>query len=246
MLSAIILEDELLAAERLSFLLKESNVLVLKKFNQGAKALEWLKDHEVDIACVDIGLPEMNGIEFVDFMKRHSKNIPYVIFTTAYDEYAVEAFELNAIDYLMKPIKLQRLREAIDRVLQAKGVTQDGDEFTNFNVTNRNMAIQISWQQAAYLQADQKDVFLYTNNGDRYVLQKTLIYWEELLGNKCVRIHRNTLIMRHEFKSLVRLDSGAEGDENIRWGVKLIDLDVVLPVSRRQLSTIRRELSLTN
>lgn len=243
MLSAIIVEDELLAAERLAFLLKECGVAMLKKFSNAPQALAWLKNHEVDLACVDIGLPEVSGLELVEQIKRHSKSIPHIIFVTAYEEYALDAFDLAAMDYLLKPVKLARLREAISRVEQTRKDKPE-DEFVCFNVTNRNMAIQVPWQQAAYLQADQKDVFLYTNAGERYTLQKTLIFWEQRLGDKCVRVHRNALIMRHAFDRLVRLDDAGDLDENVKWGVKLIDLDVILPVSRRQLTTLRKELNL--
>ena len=101
--------------------------------------------------------------------------------------------------------------------------------------------LEIPWQQARYLQADQKTVFLITGDGAKYELPKTLVYWEELLGEKVIRVHRNALVMRHTLDSLIRLD-GDDDDSNASWGAKVLDVEEVLPVSRRQLSSIRRIL----
>ena len=100
MLSAIIVEDEVLAAERLRVLLEECNVVLLKTFHHAQPALDWLSVHETDIVFADIGLPEINGLELVERTKRIAKKQPEIIFTTAYEEHALRAFELAAADYL--------------------------------------------------------------------------------------------------------------------------------------------------
>ena len=106
MLSAIIVEDEVLAAERLRVLLEECNVVLLNVFHHAQPALDWLSIHEADIVFADIGLPEINGLEFVERIKRGAKRQPEIIFTTAYEEHALRAFELAAADYLLKPIRM--------------------------------------------------------------------------------------------------------------------------------------------
>ena len=110
-----------------------------------------------------------------------------------------------------------------------------------FSGRSRERMLEIPWQQARYLQADQKTVFLITGDGAKYELPKTLVYWEELLGEKVIRVHRNALVMRHTLDSLIRLD-GDDDDSNASWGAKVLDVEEVLPVSRRQLSAIRRIL----
>ena len=234
--SAIIVEDEVLAAERLRVLLEECNVVLLKVFHHAKAALEWLSVHEVDIVFTDINMPEINGLEFVE---RIAKKQPHVIFTTAYEEHALRAFELAAEDYLLKPIKIARLQAALARVQD--NIEESADEFKNFQVFTRERMLEIPWQQARYLQADQKTVFLITGDGAKYELPKTLVHWEELLGEKVIRVHRNALVMRHTLDSLIRLD-GDDDDSNASWGAKVLDVEEVLPVSRRQLSAIRRIL----
>lgn len=237
--SAIIVEDEVLAAERLRVLLEECNVVLLKVFHHAKSALEWLSVHEVDMVFTDINMPEINGLEFVERIKRIAKKQPHVIFTTAYEEHALRAFELAAEDYLLKPIKIARLQAALARVQD--NIEESADEFKNFQVFTRERMLEIPWQQARYLQADQKTVFLITGDGAKYELPKTLVYWEELLGEKVIRVHRNALVMRHTLDSLIRLD-GDDDDSNASWGAKVLDVEEVLPVSRRQLSSIRRIL----
>lgn len=141
MLSAIIVEDEVLAAERLRVLLEECNVVLLKIFHHAQPALDWLSLHEADIVFADIGLPEITGLELVERIKRVAKKQPEVIFTTAYEEHALRAFELAAADYLLKPIKVSRLQAALERLNEKH--REKADDFTHFKVFNRNRMVEI-------------------------------------------------------------------------------------------------------
>lgn len=238
--SAIIVEDEVLASERLRVLLDECNIVLLKTFHHAQPALDWLSMHEADIVFADIGLPEITGLELVERIKRIAKKQPEIIFTTAYEEHALRAFELAAADYLLKPIKLSRLQTALARVNEK--IKEQEDDFTHFKVFNRARMVEIPWQQARYLLAEHKTVFLFTGEGESYELPKTLVYWEELLGEKIIRVHRNALVFRHTLDCLLRLDSGEEDEGNASWGAKVLDVEEPLTVSRRQLSAIRKIL----
>lgn len=152
--SAIIVEDEVLAAERLRVLLEESNVVLLNTFHHAQPALDWLSVHEADIVFADIGLPEITGLELAERIKRVAKRQPEIIFTTAYEEHALRAFELAAIDYLLKPIKMSRLQTALDRVSEKH--QEKADDFTHFQVFTRDRMVEIPWQQARYLLAETK------------------------------------------------------------------------------------------
>ena len=236
--SAIIVEDEVLAAERLRVLLEECNVVLLNVFHHAMPALEWLSVHEVDIVFSDIGIPEIDGLEFVERIKRTAKRQPEIVFTTAYEEHALRAFELAAADYLLKPIKMTRLQTALDRIIEKN--REKADSCTHFKVYNRERMVEIPWQQARYLMAEHKTVYLFTGDGHSYELPKTLVYWEELLGDKVIRIHRNALVFRHTLDSLIRLDDDENDEYASTWGAKILDIPTPLPVSRRQLSTLRK------
>ena len=238
MLSVIIVEDEVLAAERLRILLEECNVVILNVFHHAQPALDWLSMHEVDIVFADIGLPEITGLELVERIKRVAKRQPEIIFTTAYEEHALRAFELAAADYLLKPIRSTRLQAALDRV--SEKYREKADDCTHFQVFSRDRMIEIPWQQARYLMAEHKTVFLVTGDRQSYELPKTLVYWEELLGEKIIRLHRNALAFRHTLDYLIRLDD--DDDSDSAWGAQILDIPKPLPVSRRQLSAIRKIL----
>ncbi len=240
MLSAIIVEDEVLAAERLRVLLAECNVVLLKTFHHAQPALDWLSVHETDIVFADIGLPEINGLELVERTKRIAKKQPEIIFTTAYEEHALRAFELAAADYLLKPIKISRLQAALARVQEKN--SESTDSFTHFKVFNRDRMVEVPWQQARYLLAEHKAVFLFTGDGQSYELPKTLVYWEEILGDKVIRVHRNTLVFRHTLDCLIRLDGSDDDEGNATWAMQVLDIPEPLSVSRRQLSAIRKIL----
>ncbi len=243
MLSAILVEDEMLARERLKVLLSNCSVHILAEFDYAQEALKWLSNHTVDIAFVDIGLPEMNGLEFVETLKRTAKNTPHIIFSTAHEEYALKAFDLSAVDYLLKPIKLSRLQAAIEKInaFSPAPVEDAQKEFSSFVINSRNKIINIAWQQARYLKADHKYVVLFTMDGKEYVLDKTLLYWEEILADKVIRIHRSILVLKHALEGMFRI--GSEDDEHAQWYVKVLDLPDNLPISRRQLPILRKHLS---
>lgn len=237
MLSAIIVEDEVLAAERLRILLEGCAVTLLHHFCDSNEALEWMLNHQVDVAFVDIGMPDMDGMELVRRIRRQGVTPPKIIFTTAFEQYAVQAFELAAADYLLKPVKLSRLQDALRRIDSAVA----DNEFKAFKVMGRDCITEIPWQKSRYLIAEEKSVTLVTSDGLTYDLPKTLIYWERLLGDKAVRIHRNALVMRHALDALVRLP-GKTTDDTANWGAKILDLDEILPVSRRQLANLRKQM----
>ena len=235
MLSAVIIEDEVLAAERLRILLQDCQVSLLHHFEQPQAAIDWLSQHQVDVAFVDIGLPEINGLELVERLQRTTPNPPKIIFTTAYEEHALKAFELAAVDYLLKHIRLTRLQAALQRLHPE----EHANEFSAFKVMSRQRMLEIPWQKSRYLVAEEKSVILVTADGSTYDLPKTLVHWEELLGDRVIRIHRNALVMRHGLDSLVRLP-GKHIDDTACWGAKILDLEEVLPVSRRQLANLRK------
>ncbi|QRN41090.1 MAG: response regulator [Neisseriaceae bacterium] len=236
MLSAIILDDEILAQERLKLLLHDNHVIVLEMFTNAKRALQWLQYHQTDIIFVDIRLPEISGLEFVQQFKQFNTQDTAIIFSTAYDEFAVDAFSLNAKDYLLKPVCANRLKETLRRILKYKNNT-DNSHFHYFTIQLKNEWIKIPWQKVTYLQAEDKSVFLLTDNNERYELPKTLTYWEEQLKNKVVRVHRNTLVMKHMLESLTKI----EHNGNNRWHAKIINSNTLLPISRRQLGYVQQQ-----
>ena len=235
MLSAVILEDEILAQERLKLLLKENNVTVLEIFTDAKAALNWFENHSADVTFVDIELPEISGVEFVEQLKKISSNFGSIIFCTAFDRYAVDAFQLRITDYLMKPVRASRLKEALMRVPGYSQNTESGFHF--FKIHSKGKQIKLPWQKVAYLQAEDKSVFLYINEQEYYELHQTLNYWENKLRDKVIRIHRNTLV----FKSFIEFLVEQKTENGLKWHAKIRNFTTPLPISRRQLKHVHAQ-----
>jgi DNA-binding LytR/AlgR family response regulator len=160
-IKAILVDDEPHALDVLvNYLDNFNEIEVVAKCQNAIQAFQTLQQHKIDLMFLDIKMPGLNGTELL----RSLKNPPKVIFTTAYQEYAVEGFDLNAIDYLLKPIPFDRFLRAIDKV------------FTSFDVTNRQVSV------AETLSTNSKDTFLYLKV-DRKVVKVNVndIYWIESL-----------------------------------------------------------------
>ncbi len=122
LIQALIVDDEQPAADKMEILLKESGIVDIKgKFTNSLTALEFMGKTHIDVAFLDIEMPVMSGIELSKIIKEHYEDVT-IVFITAYDEYAVEAFRINAIDYLMKPFDRKVLKETLDRIVKQKDI----------------------------------------------------------------------------------------------------------------------------
>jgi len=170
MLNVIIADDEAPARKRLRKLIGESNfadkIHVVAEAKDGKEALKLLEDHAVDILFLDIQMPGFDGFEVLDRIV--PKNRPEVIFTTAFDDYAIRAFEANAVDYLLKPIPLNRLDSALDRAQKRTQSTKEND----------NLARLLDWMDAQAIDSsDSKG----TQNATPYLEQLSIPFRDRIL-----------------------------------------------------------------
>ncbi|NHR04574.1 response regulator transcription factor [Chromobacterium haemolyticum] len=229
---ALVVDDEPLACERLRQLLREQGLQHVYCLTDSRQAMAWLTQNLADIVLADISMPGVSGLELAQQLRRQPL-APQLIFTTAHEQYAVNAFELEAIDYLLKPVRRERLRQALERACRQRGDAPQPE--ASFTVRQRDRLLPIPFSQARYLKAELKYVTLVTPDAE-YLLDETLIALEQRLGNAAVRIHRNCLVMRHALRELFR--ANIDGEE--QWQVRLADIGQPLPVSRRQLAGIKQ------
>lgn len=229
--SAIIIEDEVLAAECLRVLLEEHNVVLLNVFHHVMPALEWLSVHEVGIVSADTDIPEIDSPEFVERIRRTARRQPEIVFTAAYGEHVPRTFELVAIGYLLKPIKVTRLWITFDRITEKS--RERADSFIRFKMCSRERIVEILWQQARYPMVEHKIVRLFIDGGQSYELSKTLVYWEGLFSDKVIRIHRNASVFRHTLDSLIRLDNDESNEYTPTRDVKTLNIPTPLLANRR-------------
>jgi len=244
-LRVVIVDDEAPARSRMRDLLAEcAGEIALEIAGEaasGREALELLSREPADLVLLDIRMPEMDGIEAA----RHLQNLeqpPAVVFATAYDDYAIRAFELHAIDYLLKPIRLARLREALARARAAPLRTDALREIArapraHLSAQERGRIHLIPIADVIYLKADLKYVTVRTAARE-HLIEESLTRLEQEFGSRFLRVHRNCLVARVAVRGFERAEIAGEA----RWEVLLEGVDERIAVSRRQQHVMREFL----
>lgn len=243
-LRVLVVDDEAPARARLKTLLadlseEQPNRLVGEAAN-GLEALASLEASPADVVLVDIRMPKMDGIELVRHLAG-AEHRPAVIFTTAYDQYAVQAFELNAVDYLVKPVRAQRLAAALDKARRAAFPARESLERIatearrHLSISERGRILLVPVGEILYLKAELKYVTARTRERE-YLLDESLTHLEQEFASRFVRVHRNCLVAR---EAIAGFEKGAAEDGETNWLVLVAGLDEKLPVSRRQWPTVK-------
>jgi len=243
-LRVLIVDDEAPARRRLHQLLDDcADALALTIVGEaasGREALELLHVVAADLVLTDIHMPDMDGLELARHVLKLARP-PVVIFTTAYQQHALDAFEVNAIDYLVKPVRVPRLLAALQKVPQLKPVPTAKLDLLPagarrfLSITERARVMLVPVEEIAYLKAELKYVTIRTAQRE-YLLEESLTHLEEEFGPRFVRVHRNCLVARDFIKGFERRVSD-EGDAH--WEVLLRGIAESLPVSRRQQFIVR-------
>jgi len=238
-LAVFIVDDESPARHRVKELLGDCaaqiSLELVGEASNGRDALEQLSVQHADVVLVDIRMPQMDGIELAQHLNKLDKP-PVIIFTTAYDNYAIQAFEQHAIDYLLKPIRLGRLFEALTRARAAVPLKSEVlQELTpeprkNLSIQERGKILLIPVEQVLFLRAELKYITVRTAARE-YLIEEPLGALEKEFATRFVRIHRNCLVAKDEIESFEKV--GEDGADS-HWAVKLKGLEEKLPISRRQ------------
>jgi len=239
-MNVLIVDDEQLARQRLRHMLSGMGEHVIGEAATGEQALQQTQNASPDVVLMDIRMPGMDGLEAAGYINQMD-NPPAIIFTTAYSDHALQAFETHAIDYLLKPIKRDRLVNAINA---AKRLTraqiqrlrnEDLDDMrSRICVKSRGSLELVPLEEIIYFKADQKYVTLKTDDHE-YLIEESLKALEQEFANRFVRIHRNALVSEEHIVGLSKNEDGHQC-------ILLNDTDDVLEISRRHLPAIRKKL----
>ena len=242
----LIVDDEPLARQRLVRMiekLEEHNIIA--EAENADEALAAINQHDPDIVLLDVRMPGKDGLTLAHEISQLDCP-PAIIFCTAFDQYALDAFGTNAIGYLLKPIKAEQLQEALSKAqklnkvqraaAQTTPVTEPKNSRTHISAKTRRGIELIPLEDVRYFVADHKYVTVFHRNGEN-LLDETLKELEEEFGSRFLRIHRNALI---SVKHIEAIERAAQG----QYQVRLADTEQRPIISRRHVSDVKGLLKL--
>ncbi len=269
-LRVLIVDDEPLARLRLRGLvdaIQEPRCEIVAEAATASQAAAWLREHGCDVVLLDVQMPGADGLQFADGLVQRQAaqpglSAPFIIFVTAHAAHALRAFELEALDYLTKPVRRERLQAALARAAQrlseraavqtalpsdGPAAPEPGDFVT---LTDRGRLLRVPLAEVLYFKAELKYLTLRTAS-ESHVMDGALSDLEQRLGERFLRVHRNALVARWAVRELERhaptnfgdLDGVESADSADSWAVRIVHVDEWLSVSRRQVAAVREALA---
>ena len=236
-MKALIVEDEPLAVDNLKFYLKDYPVEIIGAAHNIREAVQFIKKEKPDVVFLDINLSGENGFDLLTLVDVNFR----IIFVTAYDEYAVRAFDVNALDYILKPLKKERIAKAMDRVFQTPSVDEEKRHYTmddTIFLLTGTRACFIKLKDICYIQADSSYSKIYVSDASCKTSTQTLKRWGELLPeNDFLRIHRSFILNIHHIAEIKRRANGT-------YSVILKLIKTPMEISRRCASDLKNRLNL--
>ena len=243
-LRVLVVDDEALARSRLHTLLGDCTAPAAEVAGEAAnagQALALLQTQSFDVVLLDIHMPGMDGVHLAQLLRSQTVQ-PAVVFVTAHAGYALQAFEVEAVDYLTKPVRLERLQQAlqkIERFVQMRKAMEPDVVEALLVIHDRGRTERVPLSSVLYLKAELKYITVRTASKN-YILDGALGELEQRYASVFIRIHRNALVSR---KALQALEKHFDPEEGEGWAVRLQGLDEPMMVSRRQLSAVREVMS---
>lgn len=240
MLNILIADDETPARNRLRDLLADiENVAVVAEAKNGKEAINLALHTKPDLMLLDIRMPLMDGIEAAQHAQK-LEPAPHIIFTTAFDAYAIKAFDLNAIDYLLKPIRLERLQAAINKAQALKPKQIEALKplqkiRSHLSIHERGRVLLVPIETIIYLRAELKYITVRTVERE-YLIEESLTNLEAEFAERFIRLHRNCLVAPLFITGYEKRNN--EDDEQ-QWVAILKGIPESIAISRRQQHLVR-------
>ena len=235
----LIVDDEKLARSRLQAILADCSTLPELQISEAADALQAmriLEQQPIDLIFLDIHMPGASGLSLAREI-RHLPQVPQIIFVTAHAEHALQAFDLDAIDYLTKPIssaRLQKALEKVSRLQQAREQMTQAPEKTLI-IHDRGRMLRVPLAEVLYFKAELKYITVRTAQAT-YILDGSLTEIEQDYGAGFMRVHRNALVAK---RAITALEKHHDEEYGEGWAVRLQGIAEPIAISRRQLVNVR-------
>ena len=245
-MDVLIVDDELLARQRLVRMVEKMEGFAVAAEAEGAEdAMAAIAAHDPDIVLLDIQMPGRDGLSLARDIAA-LEDPPAIIFCTAYDQYALDAFGTNAVGYLLKPVKAEQLLQVLEKATklnkiqrvaaQQHPVTKKENQRSHISAKTRRGVELIPLDDVRYFLADHKYVTVFHRNGE-HLLDETLKELEEEFSGRFVRIHRNSLVSIKHIEALERTSQG-------QYQVRLADTEMRPVISRRHVSDLKELLKI--
>ena len=241
MLRAMIVDDEAPARSELRYLLEQTGrIESIVEASSVREAIERYIENRVDVMFLDISMPKTDGMQLAEGLRKY-KTSPAIVFVTAYSEYALDAFNVDAVDYLMKPVEMDRLNQALDKVQGgAKPASQPKAYTERIPVEKAGRKILLPIDQVRYIEAKDDYSCIYTDK-DHYLSTISLAQFENKLAPKgFFRAHRSYIVNLQYIDSV---DGSKSGNGNLQLTISGIK-DKKISVSRRRVSDLKKKLNI--
>lgn len=239
---AMIVEDEVLARQELRYLIEtHSKIKVEAEFEDGLDALKFLQNQEVDVLFLDINIPSIDGVLLAHNISKFTVK-PYVVFITAYKEHAVEAFEVEAFDYILKPYSESRITSMLAKlenayIQQHRAIPKEQPSITKVNLYKNDKIIVVDADDIYYAVAQEKTTEVVTKS-EKYMMHLSISeFYERLPQDIFFRSHRSYLVNTEKIKEIVPWF-------NNTYLLRLNDIDAEIPVSRSKSKEFRQLMRL--
>lgn len=229
-MNCIIVDDEYPSIQELSFFISNySSIKIMDKFDDSIKALEYLQTHSVDVIFLDINMPKLDGLAFSRVVNTLSSK-PLLVFISAYSEYALEAFEVAAFDYILKPYSEGRIVDTLKRLENCKATKCTSNKIT---LSKNNKLYVLSMSDIFYCEANEHEVYVHTKDDQYKVSSSISDFYKKLPQNVFFRCHRSYI---------VNIDKIAEITPwfNSTYILKLQGLNSEIPVSRQNIISFKQ------
>lgn len=236
-MKCIIIDDEYPAREELKYFIKEfSNINIDKEFNDSIKALEYIEKNKPDIIFLDISMPKLDGMALGHIVNSFEKNID-IIFITAHREHAIEAFEIEAFDYILKPYSEDRIISTLKRL--EKNNYNKSSNFLNNKIALKDKGTLrvINIEEICYCKADERETLIYTK--DNKFIEKSSIsdFYSKLPKDKFFRTHRSFIVNLNEIKEIIPWF-------NNTFMVRIHGIEEEVPVSRNNVHIFKQLMNI--
>ena len=226
----IIIDDEYLAIEEVKYFIEKfSNIKVVGEFDNSLSALKYIEKNKVDVIFLDINMPNLDGMSFAKIISRFEIK-PKIVFVTAYKEYAFDAFEVEAFDYILKPYSEDRIISTLVKLdKNSKSVIKN----KKITLHNQQKMIVVSINDISYCKASERETLVYVETKEYVTHMSISNFYDKLENEKFFKSHRSYIINVDKIKEIIPWF-------NNTYNLKLENVDELIPVSRSNIEQFRQ------